>query len=145
MHMEISSPAFVHEQRIPAKYTCQGANINPKLVIKGMPTKTKSLVLIVDDPDAPRKIWVHWVVYNIPPQEVIEENSVPGMQGINDFKMQNYGGPCPPFGVHRYFFKLYALDSLLALSEGAFKEKVLDAMKGHVLAEATLVGLYEKK
>lgn len=142
--MQLSSPDFHHEGNIPKKFTCQGADVNPRLKISNLPAGTKSLVLIVDDPDAPNKIWVHWVVFNIPPIEEIAENTIPGKQGSNDFNRNNYGGPCPPSGVHRYFFKLYALDNALNLNEGVTKEEVEKAMRGHVLAYAELMGLYQK-
>jgi Raf kinase inhibitor-like YbhB/YbcL family protein len=115
----ISSPAFKHNDHIPPKYTCDGADVNPPLVIENTPAGTKSLALIVDDPDAPGGMWVHWVVWNIDPAvAAIKENSVPSgaQQGINDFRSRNYGAPCPPSGTHRYFFKLYALDTTLTLA-----------------------------
>lgn len=142
--MLLTSPDFNHEEMIPKKFTCQGANINPKLKIANIPAGTKSLVLIIDDPDAPGKIWVHWVVFNIPVTNEIAENSVPGKQGSNDFKTNKYGGPCPPTGIHRYFFKIYALDTLLSLNEGASKEEVERAMKGHILSQTELIGIYKK-
>jgi len=143
--MKISSPSFEHEKMIPKKFTCQGEDINPRLDIADIPKDAKSLVLIIDDPDAPRKTFVHWVVFNITPQKTIKERSIPGMQGMNDFQKQSYGGPCPPLGVHRYFFKVYALDMLLPLKEGATKEQVEEAMKGHILEETNLIGLYQKE
>lgn len=143
--MQIKSSAFLHEKPIPKKYTCQGEDLNPPLEIQDIPKEAKSLVLIVDDPDAPRRTFVHWVVYNIPPQKSIKEKSIPGTLGMNDFQRQSYGGPCPPLGLHRYFFKLYAVDALLPLKEGATKEQVEKAMQGHILAQASLVGLYQKE
>ena len=143
--MKITSPSFEHEKMIPKKFTCQGEDINPRLDIADIPDDTQSLVLIIDDPDAPKRTFVHWVVFNINPQKTIKERSIPGMQGMNDFQKQSYGGPCPPLGVHRYFFKVYALDTLLPLKEGATKEQVEEAMKGHIIEEASIIGLYQKE
>jgi Raf kinase inhibitor-like YbhB/YbcL family protein len=146
--LSIASPAFSHQGMIPAKHTCDGADVNPPLSIGNVPEKSKSLALIVDDPDAPMGTWVHWVVWNIGPgTKGIPENSVPqgALQGTNDFRKQGYGGPCPPSGTHRYFFKLYALDASLPLKAGATKAQLEQAMKGHVLAQAELVGLYRRK
>ena len=144
----ISSPAFKHHDRIPARYTCDGADISPPLVIENVPAGAKSLALIVDDPDAPRGMWVHWVVWNIGPDtREIKEHQVPAgaAEGLNDFRKQSYGGPCPPSGTHRYFFKLYALDTILALGANAAKGDLERAMKGHILAQTELVGLYARK
>ncbi len=145
--MKITSPAFGNMQEMPEKYGCKGANVNPALAIEGIPKNAKSLALIVDDPDAPAGTWVHWVVWNIPITSEIKENSVPSgaVQGKNDFGKNSYGGPCPPSGTHRYFFKLYALDTLLNLREGASKKDLENAMKDHIIAEAKLVGLYGRK
>lgn len=143
--MKITSPQFGNNAFIPKKYTCQGDDINPPLTISGAPRETKSFALIVDDPDAPGRTWVHWVVFDIPLTSEIPENSIPGKQGINDFGKRNYGGPCPPSGTHRYFFKLYALKSILNIREGANKKELENAMQGHILEEAELVGLYEKR
>ena len=146
--LRISSAAFENNGSIPGKYTCDGMNVNPPLKIEGVPVGARSLALIVDDPDAPRGIWVHWVVWNIDPKTgEINENSVPkgSIQGINDFERHDYGGPCPPSGTHRYFFKLYALDALLNLSGDAGKAGLEKAMQGHVLAQAQIVGLYKRK
>jgi len=146
--MKITSPAFQHNTMIPAKYTCEGMDINPPLVVEDIPEKTKSLVLIMDDPDAPVGTWIHWIVFNIPctgKKLEIKENSIPGVQGWNDFRRVNYGGPCPPSGTHRYFFRIYALDTTLNLKEGAKRQEVEDAMKGHILASAELIGLYKKQ
>ena len=142
--MIITSPGFTHNAMIPSRYTCQGEDINPPLQISDLPLGAKSLVLINDDPDAPGMTWDHWVVYNIAPTEKIEEDSVPGLQGKNSWGRNDYGGPCPPRGAHRYFFKLYALDIRLELKEGVRKKQVEDAMKGHILSEAILIGLYKK-
>ena len=142
--MKITSPAFEHNQMIPRKYTCQGDDINPPLEISGIPQVAVSLVLINDDPDAPMGTWDHWIVWNIKPTGVIAENTVPGLQGKNSWKRNDYGGPCPPSGTHRYFFKLYALDTNLDLAAGADKAQVMKAMEGHVLADTQLIGLYKK-
>jgi Raf kinase inhibitor-like YbhB/YbcL family protein len=143
--MKLSSPAFGNNQSIPSKYTCQGEDINPQLVIEGIPEEAKSLALIVDDPDAPIGTWVHWVVFDMPLFASIKENSIPGKQGVNDFGKRNYGGPCPPSGTHRYFFKIYALDRELDLKEGIDKATLEKAMQNHILAQAELIGLYKKK
>jgi len=146
--LKISSSAFPHNEFIPSKYTCDGANVSPPLAIENVPTQAKSLALIVDDPDAPAGTWVHWVVWNIGPSiKEIRENTVPerASQGMTDFRKQRYGGPCPPSGVHRYFFKLYALDSLLILGPDVDKIVLERAMKGHILAQTELIGLYTRK
>ena len=143
--LEVTSPVFKHNGNIPSKYTCDGENVNPPLNIKGIPEGTKSLVLVVDDPDAPMGMWDHWVVWNIPPKEKIEENTVPGTEGINDFRKHSYGGPCPPSGTHRYFFKVYALDTMLALSPNSRKKDVEKAMTGHMLAKGEIIGLYRRR
>ena len=145
--MKLSSPVFENNQSIPAKYTCDGEDINPPLQISEVPEGTKSLVLFVDDPDAPMGTWDHWIVWNINPSvSFIEENSVPegGVQGMNDFGKQPYGGPCPPSGTHRYFFKFYALDNELELDSSSKKEALERAMEGHILDKAELIGLYKR-
>lgn len=142
--MKLTSPAFKHNEMIPKKYTCDDKDINPPLKIEYVPEKAESLALIVDDPDAPSKTWVHWVVYNIPKDTQIDENSIPGRQGINDFNKMDYGGPCPPSGKHRYFFKIYALDQQLNLEEGISKHELEHAMEAHILANAELIGIYER-
>ena len=143
--MKLSSPAFESERSIPRKYSCYGANINPPLLIADVPAGTKTMALILEDPDAPFGTFVHWLVYNIPVDNRIEEDSVPGTQGMNDFGKRAYGGPCPPSGTHRYVFKLYALDTELALGEGADRETLEAAMDGHIVDTAELMGLYQKK
>ena len=146
--LKLSSPAFQHNQMIPSKHTCDGADVNPPLVIENVPPEAKSLALIMDDPDAPAGTWVHWVVWNIDPgTHEIRENSAPSgaMQGINDFRKHNYGGPCPPSGTHRYFFKLYALDVTLTLGQNTAKAALERAMKGHVVVQSQLIGLYKRK
>ena len=142
--MKLTSPVFKNIKNIPRKYTCDGENINPPLLIEEIPSETKSLVLIVDDPDAPEKTFVHWVVYNIPVANEIKENSIPGIQGINDFQQINYGGPCPPSGEHRYFFKLFALNTALDLPEGSTKEQVIAVLRFHMIAQAQLIGVYTR-
>lgn len=143
--LNISSAAFTAMGSIPSKYTCDGANVNPPIEISGIPEKTQSLVLIVDDPDAPRGTWDHWIVWNIPPQPNIAENSIPGLEGLNDFGKHHYGGPCPPSGTHRYFFKVYALDQMLELPANTRKGALEIAMKGHILAYGELVGRYQRE
>ncbi len=151
MAFELTSSAFKDGEPIPRKYTCDGTDVSPPLHWTVPPAATRSYVLIADDPDAPMGTWVHWVIYNLPldlrglPEGVPAKDLVldGARQGITDFKRVGYGGPCPPPGKpHRYFFKLYALDKLLDLKPRATKAQVLDACKGHILAEAQLMGLY---
>ncbi len=145
--MKITSPAFQEGGMIPQKYTCDGANVNPPLAFDGAPAPAKSLVLIVDDPDAPRGTWNHWLVWNIDPQtKEIKENSVPpnAVQGTTDFGGNKYGGPCPPSGTHRYFFRLYALDTTLNLPRSAKRADLDKAMANHVLGQAMLMGKYSR-
>jgi len=147
-NMKIESPAFENNQSIPSKYTCDGENVNPPLKISHAPKGAKSLVLVFDDPDAPAGTWVHWTIWNIDPQtEEIAEANVPqeAVEGITSFGKSGYGGPCPPSGTHRYFFKLYALDTVLNLDSSAGVSDMEKAMKGHVLDKAELMGLYERK
>ncbi len=139
--MQITSPDFKAGELIPKRFTCHGEDINPELNIEGIPPGTQSLALIVDDPDAPGKTWVHWVVFNIPITSKIERHSIPGEQGLNDFERENYGGPCPPSGTHRYYFKLYALSCMLHL-EMATKQTLKQAMKGKILDECQLMGKF---
>ncbi len=144
--LKITSPVF--DRDIPRKYTCDGKNINPPLEIKNVPPGSKSLALIVDDLDAPRKTFVHWVLWNIDPEvKEIKENSVPkgAVQGKNDFKKNSYGGPCPPSRTHRYVFKVFALDVRLDLGSNSTAIDLQNVMKGHLIAEAQLVGLYRRK
>lgn len=146
--MKIESKAFREKEKIPDKYTANGEDINPPLEIKNIPENTKSLALIVDDPDAPVGCWVHWLVWNIKPTtNTISQDSVPegSIQGINDFKKNNYGGPNPPSGTHRYFFKIYALDTILNLDKNSNKEDLLKEMENHIIDQAQLIGLYSKK
>lgn len=153
--MKIESSAFAHNELIPAKYTCDGENINPPLAFIGVPEKAKSLALIMDDPDIPEaakksygiEVWDHWTVFNIPPEtKGVSEGANPaGVLGKNTRGDAAYGSPCPPDREHRYFFKLYALDTMLDLKEGATKHEVELAMQGHIIAQAGLIGRYEKK
>lgn len=142
--MKINSPDFKNNELIPKKFTCDGEDVSPGLVIESIPQQAKSLALVVDDPDAPMGTWVHWVVYDMPLSSRIEQNSIPGKQGINDFGRRNYGGPCPPSGTHRYFFKVYALDAMLNLKEGLSKKELECFLQGHILEKAELVGLYKR-
>jgi len=146
--MKLSSPAFENNQTIPSKYTCDGEDISPSLEISETPEGAKSLVLIIDDPDAPMGTWDHWIVWNITPLiSSIEENSIPegAVQGTNSFGKQPYGGPCPPSGVHHYRFKLYALDTRLELNPSSTKKDVEKAMEDHILDQAELIGLYQRQ
>ncbi len=142
--MDIKSPAFSPEESIPAVYTCDGENKNPELTVSDVPSEAKSLVLIVDDPDAPGGTFLHWLLFDIDPTDRIAESSAPGTEGANDFGKSGYGGPCPPSGTHRYYFRLYALDTTLNLSSGASRDEVEKAMDGQVLAEAQLMGTYSR-
>jgi Raf kinase inhibitor-like YbhB/YbcL family protein len=143
--LKITSPKFENSGLIPSKYTCDGDDVNPPLTIEGLPKETESLVLIVDDPDCPVGTWDHWVVWNIPTTEKIDENSVPGIEGLNTFRRHSYDGPCPPSGTHRYFFKIYALDTKLDVDSNARKKDVEKRMEGHILAKGEIVGLYKRR
>ena len=142
--LTVSSTAFEQFGNIPAKYSCEGQEINPPLTIGDIPAETKTLAIIVDDPDAPNGTFDHWVVWNIPPGKVIAENSIPGMEGNNSSGKKGYKGPCPPTGTHRYFFKVYALDTELDLKEGTSKKELEGAMNGHILGYGELIGTYRK-
>jgi Raf kinase inhibitor-like YbhB/YbcL family protein len=152
MALEISSTAFSEGEMIPTRYTCDGPDVSPDLSWSGVPDTAKSLALICDDPDAPMGTWVHWVLFNIPssasglpaeiPSDAALENGA--RHGTNDFRRLGYGGPCPPGGTHRYYFKLYALDAVLNLDSGATKAELLEAMQGHILAESQLMGTYKR-
>lgn len=147
MGLTITSSAFKNNGIIPAKYTCKGEDVNPPLIISGVPVRAKALTLIVEDPDAPVGNWVHWMIYNFDPLTTeIKENSLPlrGVLGRNDFGKIAWGGPCPPSGTHRYFFRLYALDTNILLGRGATKDELLAAMDGHVIEKAELVGLFSR-
>ena len=147
--MILTSDAFLDNESIPTKYACDGENVNPPLTLSLVPKDTKSLVLIVEDPDAPVKSnFTHWLLYNMPASLLqILKNTVPGdsMVGLNDVGTASYQGPCPPSGTHRYFFKVFALNNILDLPRGAQKDQVIEAMKGHIIESAELVGLYTKK
>ena len=157
MALSLSSPVFTHNGPIPKLYTCQGKDISPAINWTGLPSGTKSVVLIVDDPDAPdpaapKRTWVHWVLYNIPPSasglpEAVNATGLPSgtRQGRNDWDRTGYGGPCPPIGRHRYFHKLYALDVVLPDLNEPTKAALLEAMEGHILEEAELIGTYKKE
>lgn len=154
MSLILTSLAFAHMAAIPAKYTCQGADVSPPLTWSGVPAGTKSLALIVDDPDAPdpaapKMTWVHWVLYNIPPTteglpEAVQTLPAGTREGLNDWQRTGYGGPCPPIGRHRYFHKLYALDVVLPDLKHPTKTQLEKAMAGHILGEAQLIGTYQK-
>lgn len=151
--MKLTSSSFVDHGLIPTKYTCDGENISPPLFWDEVPPETVSLSLIMDDPDAPGKTFVHWVVYDIPStinqlsENIISSHYIPGggIQGKNDFDILGYGGPCPPSGIHRYFFHLYALDKQLHFSAGVTKNDIMVAMRNHVLANAQLMGKYQRQ
>lgn len=142
--LTISSPAFEPNGTIPSKYTCDGKDVNPPLLIEDVPREARSLAIIVDDPDAPSGTWVHWVVWNIPITNELGENTAPGMQGMNDFSKHRYNGPCPPGGVHRYFYKVYALDDVLNIPVSSDKGDLERAMAPHILAYGELVGRYSR-
>ncbi len=154
MALQLTSAAFGDGQPIPSLHTCEGQDVSPSLAWSGVPAQTQSLVLIIDDPDAPdpnapRMTWVHWVVYDIPPDVSAIEQGITGApgsarSGLNDWKRTGYGGPCPPIGRHRYFHKLYALDCMLGDLGQPTKAGVERAMHGHILAEAVLIGTYQK-
>ncbi len=143
--LTIKSPEFQPNSLIPKKYSCDGEDINPPITLEGTPKETKSLVLIIDDPDAPSGTYDHWVVWNIPPSTTkIAEHSVPGTEGLNSSMQLGYTGPCPPSGTHRYFFKVYALDTELGLSVKSSKRDLEKAMQGHILAKGELIGRYDR-
>jgi hypothetical protein len=148
--MEIKSRSFNNEDRIPTRYTCDGEDINPPLDIIHIPEDAETIALIMDDPDAPNGTWVHWLIWNIPvinQSFSIDEGVEPAdaVYGTNDFDKLEYGGPCPPFGTHRYFFKVYALDRVLDLDEGSIKEELMIEIEKHMIDWAQLVGKYSKK
>jgi hypothetical protein len=145
--MQISSTAFGNKEEIPKKYTCQGINTSPPLVIEDVPEQTQSLVLIVDDPDAPLATFTHWLVFNLDPKiKEIKEGELPAgaLQGTNDFGQVFYGGPCPPSGRHRYFFRLYALDSILSVKEGTGRAELEKEMADHIIESTEFFGTYQK-
>jgi len=150
--IQLTSPAFSHNDQIPIKYTCDGSNVSPTLSWANPPQATKSFALIVDDPDAPKKVWVHWILFNIPAgvytlkenfNKVNKDNTY--ITGATDFDgEQKWGGPCPPSGKHRYHFTLYALDTMLDLPAGTKKEELIKAMEDHILEKTTLIGTYQR-
>jgi len=152
MEIKITSSAFKDGDMIPKRYTCDGENTSPPIAWSGLPEGTKSVAIITDDPDAPVGIWVHWVIFNIPPDIKGLPEAVPdgktldsgARQGINDSRKIGYVGPCPPGGTHRYYFKIYALDKDLDLAAGATKKELLKAMEGHILGEGQLMGRYKR-
>jgi len=152
MAINVTSTAFKEGQPIPKQYTCDGINISPPLEWSGVPKNAKTIAIICDDPDAPAGTWVHWVLYNLPADKIglientpaTETLSGGGMQGTNDFKKIGYGGPCPPSGTHRYFFKVYALESELSLKPGATKADVEKGMEGHIVSQGQLMGTYKR-
>ena len=144
--MKLSSQTFENSGSIPLEYTCDGADVSPPLTFSDVPENAESLALIMDDPDAPMGTWVHWLIWNIPPNTTgfSKGENIIFLQGKNDFGKLYYGGPCPPSGTHRYYFKLYALDTMLDLTAGATKKQLEDAMKGHIVEEAQLMGTYSR-
>jgi hypothetical protein len=153
MAMKITSPAFKEGAMIPARYTADGQDISPPLKIEGVPAEAKSIAMISDDPDAPVGTWVHWVVWNLSPEKTEIPEAMPSAgqlpdgtrQGTTDFGRTGYGGPAPPSGTHRYYFKVYALDTMLQLRAGATKSELETAMRGHILAESQLMGRYQRR
>ena len=153
MEIKVTSSAFAEGGLIPPKYTCDGSDISPPLQWDSVPEGTKSIALISDDPDAPMGTWVHWVLFGLPAETREHEENIPpnkilpngAKQGTSDFVRIGYGGPCPPSGTHRYFFKIYALDTELSLEAGANKHQLLKAMQGHILARGELIGKYKRQ
>jgi len=153
MAIQLTSSAFKNGEMLPKKYTCDGDQVSPPLSWSGLPPATKSIAIISDDPDAPMRTFVHWVIFNIPPEEKGLPEDVPAgvkelengaRQGVGDARQIGYISPCPPFGTHRYYFKIYALDTMLALEPGATKPALLKAMEGHILAQGELIGKYKR-
>ena len=152
MTIEVRSTAFEHGQPIPGRYTCDGEDLSPPLQWGLLPPGTVTLALIAEDPDAPRGTWVHWVMYNIPSEDLWLPEGVPpdsiqpdgSIQGLNDFRKIGYGGPCPPWGTHRYYFRLLALNTRLDLPPGITRDRLLSAMEGHVIARGELMGTYSR-
>ena len=152
LELIVTSQAFQQREMIPKQFTCDGSNVSPPLAWNNVPEHTKSFALIVDDPDAPFKTWVHWVMYDIPSDQTELQEGIPPIailtsgakQGQNDFGNIGYGGPCPPKGTHHYYFRVYALDIMLELGSGLTKQNLLDAMKDHILAKGELMGIYKR-
>lgn len=148
--INVTSTAFGEGAMIPKKYTCDAQNVSPQIAWSGVPAGAKSIALICDDPDTPAGDWVHWVIYNMPAgtsglAEGIQALPAGSKRGTNDFRKTGYGGPCPPSGVHRYYFRIYAIDSVLSLGDGATKAQLLKAMDGHILAQGELMGRYRRQ
>ncbi|WP_162426824.1 YbhB/YbcL family Raf kinase inhibitor-like protein [Pontibacter pudoricolor] len=143
--IHLKSSAFDAGETIPEQYTCDGDDVNPGLELDNIPAATVSLAILMEDPDAPSGTWTHWLAWNIPPSQTIEENSAEGVLGKNDFGTILYQGPCPPMGTHRYFFRVYALDIKLDLPAGSTREQMLKALEFHVIGSGELMGLYSKK
>lgn len=152
MDIQLTSSAFEEEDLIPSRYTCDGTDISPPLAWEGVPEATQSIAIISDDPDAPMGTWVHWVIYNIPPEKTGLSESIPNdetladgtRQGISSFGETGYGGPCPPSGTHRYYFKIYALDRKIDVVPIMDKDTIEEAMQGHILAQGQLMGRYKR-
>lgn len=142
--MKVTSPDFTNNGKLPKKFTIDGQGINPALDIENIPEKAQSLVLIMDDPDAPMGTFTHWVVYDMPVASKIEEDSIPGKQALNTTRGKDYVSPAPPTGTHRYVFKVFALDKTLGLPEGASRQAVEQAMEGHILEKAEIISLYKR-
>ncbi len=141
--MKLKRAVFNQGESIPAKFTCDGENVSPVLELGDVPENSKSMVLVVDDPDSPKGTFTHWVLFDIAPTDTIKENSAPGKQGLNDFNTLSYGGPCPGVGIHRYYFRLYALDCKIGLKDGAKRHEVEQEMEDHILDSAELMGTYQ--
>jgi Raf kinase inhibitor-like YbhB/YbcL family protein len=147
-NLNVTSKAFGNEENIPSEYTCDGVNFNPPLNIENIPEDAKSLVLIMDDPVSSKGTWTHWIVFNIGFQNgkaEIKENANPGIQAVNSFSKTSYGGPCPPSGEHRYFFRIYAIDKTLDLDETATRDEIEDAIKDSIVAVGELIGKYKRE
>ena len=140
----VRSLAFGHNGNIPQQYTCEGENINPPIEISNVPEGTETLALIMEDPDAPRGVFVHWLLWDLAPHQSIVEKTNQGTSGRNSFGKLGYGGPCPPSGTHRYYFRVFALDNSPGLASGADKGSLLNAMRDHIIAKGELMGLYSK-
>ena len=153
MSIKITSSAFTKDGNIPKKYSCDGVNISPPLSWTDAPADTKSYAIVIEDPDAPSKTWIHWVIFNIPAADTSLPEHFPArkemsngiLQGTNDFRNIGYGGPCPPSGTHRYFIKIYALNMMLKIPAGSTKQQLEQAMKEHILAEGELMGKYTRQ
>jgi Raf kinase inhibitor-like YbhB/YbcL family protein len=144
-NLDIKSTAFENEEQIPMKYTCDGEAVNPPITVGNIPEGTQTLAMVVEDPDAPGGTYVHWLVWNISPDPEIAENANPGISGTNSGEKTGYHPPCPPEGMHRYYFHVYALDARLEITAGATKQDLMTAMKPHILAKGTLMGVYERE